>query len=102
MREIRRAVILLVLSALPAGLAAQTGTGQFNSNEGMAAIIEVGQDGRGKLVSVLDEPNDPTLVEQLWWASGKQTFQPATVEGQPVSTHIVMLFEKMDVYGAAQ
>lgn len=70
--------------------------------EGMAALVQVGQDGRGKLESVIDEPNDPALVEQLWWMLGKQTFQPATVEGQPVATRIVMFVEKMDVDGASR
>ena len=75
---------------------------QKPGNDGMAAVIEVEKDGRSRLVNVLDEPSDPTVVEQLWWTLSKPTFQPATVEGQPVSTRIVLLVEKMDVDGAAR
>jgi hypothetical protein len=73
---------------------------QKPGNEGMAAVIEVEKDGRSRLLNVLDEPSDPTVVEQLWWTLSKPTFQPATVEGQPVSTRIILLVEKMDVDGA--
>lgn len=40
MCRIRLAVILLLLSALPAGLAAQAGTVQLSSNEGAAALSD--------------------------------------------------------------
>lgn len=72
---------------------------QKPGNEGMYVMLEVATDGRAKLVNVLDDPNDPAVVEQLWWTLGNPTFQPATVEGQPVSTHIILFVEKMDVGG---
>jgi hypothetical protein len=72
---------------------------QKPGNEGMTALLEVEADGSAKLVSVIDDPKDPTVVEQLWWALHNRTFQPAMVEGQPVATRIVIFMEKMDVGG---
>jgi hypothetical protein len=72
---------------------------QKPGNDGMAALIEVGPDGRAKLVNVLDEPKDSHMVEQLWWSLSERTFQPAIVEGRPVPTRIVLLVEKVDVSG---
>jgi hypothetical protein len=72
---------------------------QKPGNDGMAALIEVGSDGRAKLVNVLDEPKDSYMVEQLWWSLSERTFQPAIVEGRPVPTRIVLLVEKVDVTG---
>ncbi|HWP43358.1 MAG TPA: zf-HC2 domain-containing protein, partial [Blastocatellia bacterium] len=72
---------------------------QKPGNDGMAALIEVGPDGRAKLVNVLDEPKDSRAIEQLWWSLSERTFQPALVEGRPVSTRIVLLVEKVDVTG---
>jgi hypothetical protein len=72
---------------------------QRPGNEGMSVMLEVETDGRARLVNVLDDPNDPAVVEQLWWTLGNPTFQPATVEGQPVSTRIILFVEKMDVGG---
>jgi Putative zinc-finger len=72
-------------------------------SDGIAFIVEVSPDGRGELVEVLsDPPNNPPspqVVEELWWSLSKRTFQPAMVEGRPVSTRIVVLVEKMDVRG---
>lgn len=72
---------------------------QKRGNQGMSALVEVDSDGRGRLVSVIDAPTDPYLIEQLWWSLRNRTFQPATVSGRPVSTHIVLLVEKVDVSG---
>ncbi|MEK6303833.1 MAG: zf-HC2 domain-containing protein [Acidobacteriota bacterium] len=72
---------------------------QKPGNQGMAAMVEVGEDGRAKLVDVLDSPKDPYVIEQLWWSLRSRTFQPATVSGHPVSTRIILLVEKMDVGG---
>lgn len=72
---------------------------QKPGNDGMAALIEVGPDGRAKLVNVLDEPKDSYMVEQLWWSLSERTFQPAIVGGRPVPTRIVLLVEKVDVSG---
>jgi hypothetical protein len=72
---------------------------QKPGNDGMAALIEVGSDGRAKLVNVLDEPTDSYMVEQLWWSLSERTFQPAIVGGRPVPTRIVLLVEKVDVSG---
>ncbi len=72
---------------------------QRPGNEDMSALVEVDPDGRARLVDVINEPNDPAVIEQLWWSLTTNTFQPARVEGQPVTTHIVLLVEKMDVGG---
>lgn len=72
---------------------------QKAGNQGMSALVEVDSDGRGKLVDVIDAPEDPYLVEQLWWSLRNRTFQPATVSGHPVPTRILLLVEKVDVSG---
>jgi hypothetical protein len=72
---------------------------QRAGDKGMAALVEVGADGSGKLVDMLGEPGDPYLVEQLWWSLSGRTFQPAMLEGHAVPTRIVLLVEKMDVGG---
>jgi hypothetical protein len=65
----------------------------------MAALVEVETDGSAKLVDILDAPQDPYLVEQLWWSLGARTFKPAFVSGRPVTTRIILLVEKVDVRG---
>jgi hypothetical protein len=72
---------------------------QKAGNQGMSALVEVDPDGRGRLVNVLNAPQDPYLIEQLWWSLRDRTFQPATVSGRPVSTRIILLVEKVDVSG---
>jgi hypothetical protein len=72
---------------------------QKAGNQGMSALVEVDSDGRGKLVDVIDAPQDPYLIEQLWWSLRNRTFQPATVSGHPVPTRIILLVEKVDVSG---
>jgi hypothetical protein len=72
---------------------------QKAGNQGMSALVEVDSDGRGKLVDVIDAPEDPYLIEQLWWSLRNRTFQPATVSGHPVPTRILLLVEKVDVSG---
>jgi hypothetical protein len=72
---------------------------QKPGNQGMSALVEVDPDGRGRLVDVLDAPEDSYLIEQLWWSLRDRTFQPATVSGHPVPTRIVLLVEKVDVGG---
>lgn len=72
---------------------------QKPGNQGMSAMVEVGEDGHATLVDVLDSPKDPYMIEQLWWSLKSRTFQPATVSGHPVSTRIIFLVEKMDVGG---
>lgn len=72
-------------------------------SDGIAFLVEVSPDGRGELVEVLSDPPhnppSPQVVEELWWSLSERTFQPAMVEGRPVSTRIVVLVEKMDVSG---
>jgi hypothetical protein len=72
---------------------------QKAGNQGMSALVEVDSDGRGTLVDVLNAPQDPYLIEQLWWSLRNRTFQPATVSGHPVPTRIILLVEKVDVSG---
>jgi hypothetical protein len=72
---------------------------QKRGDQGMSALVEVDSDGRGTLLDVIDAPQDPYLVEQLWWSLHNRTFQPATVSGRPVSTRIILLVEKVDVSG---
>jgi Putative zinc-finger len=68
-------------------------------NETMAAMVQIGPDGRAVLVDVLGEPKDPRVIEELWWSLQDRTFQPAFVSGRPVSTRIILLVEKVDVKG---
>lgn len=90
---------------LPRVLAASSLAGFGNvayqkpGNENMAALIEIDPDGSARLVDVLEEPSDPRMIEQLWWSLGERTFQPALVEGRPVTTRIVFFVEKVDVGG---
>jgi hypothetical protein len=72
---------------------------QKPGNETMTALVEVGVDGRGRLVDVIDAPKDPYLVEQLWWSLRSRSFQPALVSGRPVPTKIILLVEKVDISG---
>ena len=72
---------------------------QKAGNQGMSALVEVDSDGRGEIVDVIDAPEDPYLIEQLWWSLRNRTFQPATVSGHPVPTRIILLVEKVDVSG---
>jgi hypothetical protein len=72
---------------------------QKAGNQGMSALVEVDSDGRGRLVDVIDAPQDPYLIEQLWWSLRNRTFQPAIVSGHPVPTRIILLVEKVDVSG---
>lgn len=72
---------------------------QKAGNEGMSAMVEVEPDGRARLLDMIDTPNDPYLIEQLWWSLSNRTFQPATVSGHPVPTRIILLVERMDVSG---
>src|SRR5262245_17727901 len=72
---------------------------QKPGNQGMSALVEIDPDGRGRLVDVLEDPQDPYLIEQLWWSLRDRTFQPATVSGRPVPTRIILLVEKVDVSG---
>lgn len=75
---------------------------QKPGDEEMTVMVTIGKDGYGKLERVIDEPSDPTLVEQFWWMLGKSVFQPAIVNGQPVTTNIVMFTAKMDVDGESR
>jgi hypothetical protein len=70
-----------------------------SGDEGVSALIEVGPDGRAKILDWLQEPEDARVVEQLWWTFTERSFQPALVEGKPVKTRIVFVAEKIDVSG---
>jgi hypothetical protein len=72
---------------------------QKPGNQGMSALVEVDPDGHGRLVNVLNAPQDPYVIEQLWWSLRDRTFQPATVSGRPVPTRIILVVEKVDVSG---
>jgi hypothetical protein len=68
-------------------------------SETMRALVEIGIDGRGKLLDVIDAPKDPFVIEQLWWSLRNRTFQPAIVSGRAVPTRIILLVEKVDISG---
>jgi hypothetical protein len=72
---------------------------QRPGDEGAAALVEVSPDGKGTLLQVLQEPNDPRLIDELKWSLSKRPFQPATRSGQPVQTRVVLLLQKIDVSG---
>ena len=68
-------------------------------NEGAAALVEVMPDGSGRLVRVLEEPSDPTVIDKLRRSLSEKPFQPAILSGKPVPTRIVLFLQKMDVIG---
>jgi hypothetical protein len=72
---------------------------QRPGNESMTVLLKVETDGHAEVVNVLDDPKDPMVVEQLWWNLLNPTFKPATINGQPVATQVIMFVEKMDVGG---
>ncbi len=72
---------------------------EYPNNESLSALVEVGPDGRARLVEMIDDPRDPRLVEDLWWLLDKRTFQPAIVRGRAVSTRIVLFVEQVDISG---
>jgi hypothetical protein len=72
---------------------------QKPGDESMRVLLKVETDGHAEVVDVLDDPKDPMVVEQLWWNLMNPTFKPATINGQPVATQMIMFVEKMDVGG---
>ncbi|PYP86835.1 MAG: hypothetical protein DMF61_11550 [Blastocatellia bacterium AA13] len=72
---------------------------QKPGEEGAAALVEIQPDGTARIVQVLEHPHDPALLRTLSWSLSKRPFQPAIIEGKPVLTRIVMVVEKVDVWG---
>jgi hypothetical protein len=68
-------------------------------NEGAWALVEVGADGKGRIIQVLEKPNDPDVIGALEWGLSKRPFQPAILSGHPVQTRMVLVVEKVDVSG---
>ncbi|HYL97488.1 MAG TPA: zf-HC2 domain-containing protein [Blastocatellia bacterium] len=68
-------------------------------DDGTSALIEVGSDGKAKVVEVLEKPKDPDVIPTLKWSLSKRPFQPAIVSGKPVQTRIVLICQKVDVSG---
>lgn len=68
-------------------------------DEEAAALIEVGPDGKGRVVEVLQKPSDPAVLQDLQWSLSKRPFQPAMVSGKPVQTRTILLVQKVDVSG---
>jgi hypothetical protein len=68
-------------------------------NEGAWMLVEIGADGKGKIIQVLEKPNDPDVIGDLEWSLSKRPFQPAVLSGRPVQTRIVLLVEKVDISG---
>jgi hypothetical protein len=68
-------------------------------NEGAWMLVEIGADGRAKIIQVLEKPNDPDVIGDLQWSLSKRPFQPAVQSGRPVQTRIVLLVEKVDIWG---
>jgi hypothetical protein len=68
-------------------------------NEGAWALVEVGADGKGKIIQILEKPNDPEVIGALEWGLSKRPFQPAVLSGRPVQTRMVLVVEKVDVSG---
>jgi len=67
--------------------------------EGAWALVEIGADGKGRIIEVLEKPNDPDVIGDLAWSLSKRPFQPAVLSGHPVPTRIVLFFEKVDISG---
>jgi len=68
-------------------------------NEGAWMLVEIGADGKGKIIQVLEKPNDPDVIGDLEWSLSKRPFQPAVLSGRPVQTRIVLHVEKVDISG---
>jgi len=68
-------------------------------NEGAWALVEIGADGKARIIQVLEKPNDPDVIGDLEWSLSKRPFQPAVLSGRPVQTRIVLLVEKVDISG---
>jgi hypothetical protein len=68
-------------------------------NEGAWALVEIGADGKAKIIEVLEKPNDPDVLGDLVWSLSKRPFQPAVQSGRPVQTRMVLLVEKVDIWG---
>ena len=70
-----------------------------SGDEGTSALIEVGSDGRAKVVELLEKPKDPDVTKYLNWSLSKRPFLPAILSGKPVQTRIVLIMQKVDVSG---
>jgi hypothetical protein len=68
-------------------------------NEEAWALVEVGADGKGRIIQVLEKPNDPDVIGALEWGLSKRPFQPAVLSGHPVQTRMVLVVQKVDVSG---
>ena len=68
-------------------------------NEGAWMLVEIGADGKAKIIEVLEKPNDPDVLGDLVWSLSKRPFQPAVQSGRPVQTRMVLLVEKVDIWG---
>ena len=70
-------------------------------SESTAMLVEIGSDGRGRIIDVLTKPKDPSLIREMDWTLSRRPFQPAkkTDSGQPIPTRIVLLNYKVDVTG---
>lgn len=67
--------------------------------DGAAALVEVLPDGRGRILKVIEQPNDPNLIYWLAHSLSKRSFQPAFISGQAVTTRIILRVHKIDVIG---
>jgi hypothetical protein len=68
-------------------------------NESTWALLEIGADGKAKIIEVLEKPSDPDVLGDLVWSLSKRPFQPAVQSGRPVQTRMVLLVEKVDIWG---
>lgn len=70
-------------------------------DEGAAAVVEVNEYGKARIVEVLTAPTDPNLLGLLQWSLSRRPFLPAKElsSGQPVTTRIILLVHKMDIIG---
>ena len=68
-------------------------------NEGAWMLVEIGADGKAKIIQVLEKPNDPDVIGDLEWSLSKRPFRPAVLSGRPVQTRIVLYVEKVDIWG---
>ncbi|HEU4390044.1 MAG TPA: zf-HC2 domain-containing protein [Blastocatellia bacterium] len=70
-------------------------------DESAALLVEIGRDGRARIIDVLSMPKNRSLIWEMGWTLSMRPFEPAkkTDSGQPITTRIVLLNYKVDVTG---
>jgi hypothetical protein len=107
-----REALVLVDSSIPAayslpristagGLPVYATSSEISGAEDLVVIAEIATDGRGSIVEVLSGRPDARAVGELATALNRpRTFVPAyATSGRPVSSRVVLRFERVDIIG---